>query len=72
MADKNHIIATQSQFYRNNYRKLLNLAFILTGLIFALIAYIVYEDLNKPTRDYFATTSNGQVIKILPTAAPLR
>ncbi len=70
MADRKYIIAEQSQFYRNGFRKLLLFAFILTGFVYALIAYIVYKDINKPEREYFATTSNGQVIKVLPIARP--
>ncbi len=59
-------IATHSLFYRNNYRRLFTIAFVLITLIIMLLALNFYQYKSRPAIKFFATTSNGQLIEINP------
>ncbi len=57
----------QSDFYRDNYRKILRgLLVSIVGMIF-LLAIIIYLVLFKPLPSYYATTPDGQIISMNST-----
>lgn len=67
MSDKRLItIAEQSQFYRNNFRRLLRFMFVLILLAYGLLGLIIYQHYTRPPAQYFVTTSDGQLTEISP------
>lgn len=63
------IIATQSQFYRNGFRKIVFMLFVLTAIAYALLGLIVYLYITRPAPQYFVTTSGGRLVEITPMSA---
>lgn len=67
MAQARHdIIANQSQFYRDGFRKIVGLIFVLLILAYALLALILYVHITRPNPHYFISTSSGRLVEILP------
>ncbi len=66
--DKLAIIAQETQFYRNNFRRLLTFIFILLILAFVLLGVVVYQHITRPIPQYFVTTSDGRLIEIKPAS----
>lgn len=64
--DTKAYIQEHNLFYRNGFRKLLTVAYVMTFLIFAFILLIFFLYAHRPVVKYFATTSNGQLIEIHP------
>jgi len=64
--NRERLIAGQSQFYRDNYRRLLLFILFLLLIGFALFATVVYQHITRPPSKYFVTTSDGRLIEILP------
>lgn len=65
-ADRVAIVNKHSQFYRNNFRRLLTVMFILLGVGYILLGLIIYQYYTRPEPHYFATTSDGRLIEIQP------
>ena len=61
------IIAAQSQFYRDGFRKLVLMLFILMMIAYGLLGLIVYLHITRPLPQYFVTTSGGRLVEITPT-----
>jgi hypothetical protein len=59
-------INQQGAFYKNNFRLLLNVAYVLIGLCALLTLFIWYQYLTKPAPHYFATTIDGRLVEIFP------
>ncbi len=67
MAQARHdIVANQSQFYRDGFRKIVGLIFVLVLLAYALLALILYMHITRPNPHYFISTSSGRLVEILP------
>lgn len=67
MAQARHdIIANQSQFYRDGFRKIVGTIFALLILAYALLALIIYQHITRPAPYYFVTTSSGRLVEITP------
>lgn len=60
------LINSQLQFYRNNFRRLVNFSIILTIIMFGLLGLTFYQHFNTPKVQYFITTSDGRLIEISP------
>lgn len=60
------IIAKDSQFYRNNFRRLLTFIFVLLVIAYILLGVVVYQHVTRPIPQYFVTTSDGRLIEIKP------
>ena len=64
-------VLNRNTFYRDGYRFLLRLSLIQAGVIALLILSIVGLVLTiKPRAVYFATTSDGRIINIVPLNEP--
>jgi intracellular multiplication protein IcmL len=64
-------ILNRNAFYRDGYRMLLKISLIQILVIALLIATIVGMSLSMKTRSiYFATTSDGRIINIVPLSEP--
>lgn len=64
-------VVTRNEFYRDGFRKMINLAIfeavIIVGLILTLIVYI---NNSKAQDRYFATTADGRIMQLLPLNLP--
>ncbi|OGT38596.1 MAG: hypothetical protein A3F12_06900 [Gammaproteobacteria bacterium RIFCSPHIGHO2_12_FULL_38_14] len=54
----------QSDFYRDQFRKLLRWLIVAIVVIFILIAAIIYFVLFAPPEPYYISTTEGRVISI--------
>ncbi|MDD3028684.1 MAG: DotI/IcmL/TraM family protein [Alphaproteobacteria bacterium] len=73
MSNKNAIatVLNRNAFYRDGYRFLLKISLVQTGIIVLLILTIVGLAMTMKTRSiYFATTSDGRIINIVPLSEP--
>lgn len=59
----------KSDFYRDNYYKLLNAIIVSCVIILLLIGAIIYLILFHPEPSYYATSLGGQIIPMTPIAA---
>jgi len=67
------VIVNRNQFYRDGYRILLKIAFgqvVVIGLLLAVL--IVFYASVKPQYRFFATTSDGRIIDLVPLDQPYR
>ena len=60
------LVAEQSQFYRNNYRRLLLIAFIFLIIAYGMLAIVIFQHVTRPIPQYFVTTIDGRLIEIKP------
>ncbi|HUY67719.1 MAG TPA: DotI/IcmL/TraM family protein [Alphaproteobacteria bacterium] len=66
-------VLNRNAFYRDGYRLLLRLSLLQSAVIVLLIAAIVSLMFSIQTRHvYFATTSDGRIINIVPLGEPYR
>ncbi len=73
MKDAISTVLNRNAFYRDGYRLLLRLSIIQSIIILLLIASIVSLFLSlENKRIYFATTSDGRIIRIVPLNEPYR
>jgi intracellular multiplication protein IcmL len=56
----------QSDFYRDNYRKLLVALILSIIALVCLIGAIIYVVLTQPKPEYYASTLSGKVIRMTP------
>jgi hypothetical protein len=67
MIGQRHQIARfQSDFYRDCYYKVLKWLFIEVAIMILLILAIIYNILLHAPQLYFASTTNGQLLALLP------
>ena len=52
----------QSDFYRDQYRKILRWLIVSVFIMFALIGWIIYLILFKPSPNFYANTSQGKIL----------
>lgn len=64
-------VRLQSNFYRDGYRRILAALLIMVLINVVLGVSLLYVVRNKPTPEYFATTSDGNIIKIYSLSAPV-
>lgn len=57
----------QSNFYRDQFRKVLRWLMVAVFLMFILIAMIIYCILVQPTQDYYANTVEGRILDMPST-----
>jgi intracellular multiplication protein IcmL len=60
----------RTNFYRDNYRRLIYFCLLLCFGIIGLIAWIAWERTHKPVVTYFATTNQGKLTKLTPMNQP--
>jgi len=66
-------VLNRNAFYRDGYRMLLRISIIQTVVIIVLVAGLATLLLTVHTRQvYFATTSDGRIIDIVPLSEPYR
>ena len=68
--DALEVIKLRRNFYRDSYRLVVILLFIAIIVIACLAWVIIYQQTHKPTPKYFATTSSGRLIPLIPLDQP--
>jgi hypothetical protein len=61
-ADRRQVAQLQSDFYRNQYHRIIRWLIVAIVTIFILIIGILYIILSHPTRQYYASTSEGRIL----------
>lgn len=56
----------QGEFYRNCYRKTLIVLLLSIVVMLGLIAAIIFIILTQPSTNYYASTTNGQILPMIP------
>lgn len=69
IAPRHEVARLQSDFYRQQFHRMLRWTMYALAFIFILICLIVYQILVEPSPSYYANTSEG---KILPMPAVKR
>ena len=64
------LVMLRNNFYRDNFRRLMVMCLLLLGIIAALVGYVFYQQKNQPKPTYFATTSDGKLIKLIALNQP--
>ena len=59
---RHELARLQSDFYRDQYRKILRWLFVLVVIMFLLIFAIIYCVLVKPSRSYYGNTTEGKIL----------
>lgn len=73
LSDAVSTVLTRNAFYRDGYRLLLRISILQGVVILLLVATLVSMVLTVDTRYiYFATTSDGRIINIVPLNEPYR
>lgn len=64
LGQRHEIARLQSDFYRDQFRKILRWILYAIFVIFALILSIIYLILFKPVTPYYANTSDGKILSM--------
>ena len=68
MIGRRHEIAWfQSNFYRDTYRRIIFALLFSVSVMMILIGVILYLILMNPSARYFATTTQGRIIPMMPS-----
>lgn len=62
LARQHELAWLQSDFYRNQFRKVLRWLIVVTFIMFLLIGSIIYVILIQPSPKYYANTSEGRIL----------
>lgn len=74
MADENsglELLKYRNQFYRNNYRRMVLVVLMLTAVNVILGLALSYYITHRDEPRFFATTSAGDIIQLVPLKQPL-
>jgi hypothetical protein len=63
---RQRIASFQSDFYRDNYHKMLRQLIVATMIMLLLVVTIIYFILTSPPTKYYGTTTQGQIIPMIP------
>lgn len=69
--DALEVVRLRNNFYRDSYRRVLTVLLIMILLNVALTILLYYMIVNRPKPEYFATTSDGKVIRMYALSEPL-
>lgn len=66
LGPRHEIARLQSDFYRDQFRKILRWLVMAVAIIFILLALVVYKILFQPAVSYYANTLDGKILD-MPT-----
>lgn len=66
LGNRHEIAWLQSDFYRDQYHRILRWLMAALLIIFLLIATIIYLILFQPPQKYYANTTDGKIIDMPP------
>lgn len=64
LGNRHEIARLQSDFYRDQFRKMLKWLIALMIIMFILIAAVLYLIFFQPTQRYYANTVEGKILNI--------
>jgi hypothetical protein len=64
LGQKHEIARLQSDFYRNQFRKILRWLMMSIFVMYALIAAIFYFILVAPPQSYYGNTTDGKILRM--------
>lgn len=67
IGSRNEIARLQSDFYRDQFRKVVHWLIVSAILMFILILMIIYFVLFQPKQDYYANTAEGRILDMPST-----
>lgn len=62
LGSRREIARLQSDFYRDQFRKMLRWLMASVVIMFIMIAAIIYLILAQPTQYFYANTANGKIL----------
>lgn len=65
------LVTLRNTFYRDNYRRVLGALLLMIVINIGLGGVIFYQIYHRPKPVYFATTSEGRIIKLQPLSMPV-
>jgi intracellular multiplication protein IcmL len=65
-----HIVKARSDFYRDNYRRVISALLISIMVIAVLASSLIYLVTHPPAPQYFATTLQGRITPLVPLDQP--
>lgn len=73
MANENvlEVVRSRNDFYKDSYRRVLVVLLIMILLNVVLTALLYYVITNRPKPEYFATTTDGKVIRMYALSEPV-
>lgn len=66
LAPRHEIARLQSDFYRDQFHKILRWLIVSVFIIFVLLGAVIYVILVQPSIQYYANTTDGQLLD-MPT-----
>lgn len=69
--DALEVIRLRNNFYRDSYRRVLAALLLMLIINLVMAAALFYQLTHRPEPRYFATTSDGKVIRLYPLSAPV-
>ncbi len=72
MADKSavELVRLRNDFYRDNYRRIVSILLLSFMIIILLIGSMVYILTHPPAPKYFATSTSGRIVPLVPLNEP--
>lgn len=67
IGSRNEIARLQSDFYRDQFRKVVGWLITAVIMMFILIFMIIYFVLFQPSQSYYANTSEGRILDMPST-----
>lgn len=64
LGQRHEIARLQSDFYRDQYRKILRWLMWSIFIIFVLVGAIFYCIIFKPSQHYYANTTDGKILEM--------
>ena len=68
--DALEVVKLKRNFYRDSYRIVVMLLFLSIFINGVMAWVVIYQESHKPTPKYFATTSTGELIPMIPLDQP--
>ena len=64
------VVQHRFEFYRDNYRRVVMALLLMILVVFILIGFIYVQKITQPKPQYFATRSDGSIIRLTPLSVP--
>lgn len=69
--DALELVRLRNNFYRDNYRRVVSALLAMVIINFLLILTVFYQIANRPSPQYFATSTDGKITPLYPLSEPM-
>jgi intracellular multiplication protein IcmL len=69
--DALELIRLRNNFYRDNYHRIVGALLVLLLVNFILVGVVFYQIYDRPSPQYFATSTDGRITPIFPLSEPM-